>query len=441
MTVHEDVVWEVRTTGDDTNGGGYKSSAGTTDYSQQNAAQLTLTDCSTSGVGVATLTSFTGGFTAAMVGNVICLSSGSNLTTGWYEITAYASSTSVTLDRAPDDGVGGVMFATGKVGGCLGSPGVLSTVQLAKKNRCWVKEGTYTLTTTTDGSNGPLNLSGIHVNRTLRVEGYAVTRGDGGRPVVSAGATTPSYVINMRGSYNNREQALIGFIVDGNNNAVTGIQDSSSYRTGLVANCKVTNCTNGITGQQVMQCHVSDCDYGIRGRVIDECFVENCTVAGFQDNAVTSFANDCIAQNCGSGFTKASYDFHLLNCIADRCTTGYLWTQYAMDLIATDCIASNCSGYGFGQTGSAASQGSHSMNRCAGFNNALGDNQVASFHSRDFKSLSVDPFEASANGNFASVSEDVRGLSGIPTQIETNIIGSVYPSSTSGITKHPLARF
>ena len=47
MALSATVVWEVRPAGSgssDDNGGGYKSDAGTTDYSQQDAAELTLTD-------------------------------------------------------------------------------------------------------------------------------------------------------------------------------------------------------------------------------------------------------------------------------------------------------------------------------------------------------------------------------------------------------------
>ena len=48
MALSAGVVWEVRTTGDDTNGGGFDSTVTSpgTDYSQQTAAQITYTDLS-----------------------------------------------------------------------------------------------------------------------------------------------------------------------------------------------------------------------------------------------------------------------------------------------------------------------------------------------------------------------------------------------------------
>jgi len=437
MAIHADFVFEVRTTGDDTNGGGYKSSAGTTDYSQQDVAELSLTDCATSGAGATTLTSVTGGFTAAMVGNSINLSSGTNLTAGFYEITAFTDANTVTLDRSPDDSVGGVSGATGKVGGCLGTPGALSSILMAKGNRCWIKEGTYTLTTTTAGPAGPLDLS---VNNTwihLLIEGYGTVRGDGGRPVISAGSTAPYAVVKIYGSYNIKSQAVIGVVVDGNNNSTRGFLDSSTnYLTGMFLKCKAINC--GIIGfhstGQLTQCYASGCADGMKGRVLSKCFVKDCTGVGFSDNTRPSFASDCIAQNCTFGFYRTYYNFFLVNCIADRCVSGFKWTQYDMDIVCTNCIASNCSGWGFSVTGGPAVYKSHTMNRCAGYNNTLGDVQVDSLLNHDFRSLTVDPFEDSANGNFASVSPDVRDVPGIPTQIETDVIGAVQRENAGGST-------
>lgn len=105
--------WDIRTGGSDTNGGGFNTNSAGTDYSQQTSAQLSLSDgvCT----GGTTLESTTGGFTAAMVGNVVYLSSGP----GWYEITGYTDTNTVTIDRngPTDSGM------TVNVGGSLATPG------------------------------------------------------------------------------------------------------------------------------------------------------------------------------------------------------------------------------------------------------------------------------------------------------------------------------
>ena len=73
MAITADAQWWIRTDGNDLNGAGFDSTIGGygTNYSDQATAQLTLTDLATSGAGSTTLTSATGGFTSAMVGNAI----------------------------------------------------------------------------------------------------------------------------------------------------------------------------------------------------------------------------------------------------------------------------------------------------------------------------------------------------------------------------------
>src|SRR5437667_9506862 len=117
MALSASTVWEVRqATGNDNNGGGFVVGASGTDYSQQTTAQLSLTDLATTGV-VTTLTSVTGGFTSAMVGNIIHIISGTNFTAGFYQITVFTNSNTVTLDRAPTTAAG--VSGTGSVGGAL----------------------------------------------------------------------------------------------------------------------------------------------------------------------------------------------------------------------------------------------------------------------------------------------------------------------------------
>ena len=114
-------VWEMRASGSTSNGGGFfnRDPGTSVDYSQQDAGALTAGDGTTSGIGVTTFTSVTGGFTGAMAGNVTRLISGNNLVPGWYEITSVSDGNTVFLDRAPDDGVGGVDTVSFTVGGAF----------------------------------------------------------------------------------------------------------------------------------------------------------------------------------------------------------------------------------------------------------------------------------------------------------------------------------
>jgi hypothetical protein len=121
MATQASSVWRYRTGGNAANGAGYDAGifgAGT-DYSQQDAAQLTLSDVACSNT--TTVTSATGGFTAAMIGNAFRITGGGS-TTGYYWITARASTNSITVDRSP----GTVTAGSGRVGGaCTGDPGNL----------------------------------------------------------------------------------------------------------------------------------------------------------------------------------------------------------------------------------------------------------------------------------------------------------------------------
>lgn len=214
-----DTVWEVRpANGDNLNGACVDASvvAGTTDYSQQNAAQLSLTDLATSGTTVTTLTSATGGFTAQMVGNCIRINAGTNATVGYYMITGYTDTNTVTLDRAPDDGVGGVSSGEGKVGGATASVDSQTTTTLADSivagNHVYIKnEGSWAenITTAIGGS----------LASPITWEGYGTTRGDNTRAILDLNSGAGVAWTNSAGNYQNyinleiREAGSHGFAI------------------------------------------------------------------------------------------------------------------------------------------------------------------------------------------------------------------------------------
>lgn len=120
MAILASANWYVRAGGNALNGGGYDSaiSGAGTNYCDQDAAQLSLTDFATSGAGSTTLTSATGGFTSAMIGNCIRIASGTNFQAGYYFVTARTDTNTVTLDRTPTSGGAG-SGGTGRLGGAF----------------------------------------------------------------------------------------------------------------------------------------------------------------------------------------------------------------------------------------------------------------------------------------------------------------------------------
>ena len=173
-------VFEFRTTGAATNGGIFDSASAGTDYSQQDAAQLALKDCACT-TGGTTLTSATGGFTAAMVGNW-CYLSGTHFTTGRYKIVAYTDTNTVTLCADPTDG-SDASSGTCNVGGAIDLPTDAIFELAVSGNFMYVKAGTYTFT------------ESIAVSSSVKptaVIGYNTTRGDDptgtDRPLFACGA-------------------------------------------------------------------------------------------------------------------------------------------------------------------------------------------------------------------------------------------------------------
>lgn len=182
MAIAATAVWEMRDTGSNTNGGFYKSDAGTTDYSQQDSAQLALTDIASDGAGTG-ISSATGGFTAAMVGNGIYITGGDGFTTGWYEITAHADTNNITIDRSAGASKTG---GTGNVGGAVALPLDSMLETFTAGNILYIKSGTYTFTENIDVAKDG------SIAAPMQVWGYNTTRGDAptgtNRPLFAMGS-------------------------------------------------------------------------------------------------------------------------------------------------------------------------------------------------------------------------------------------------------------
>src|ERR1700693_2557717 len=113
MSLSASTVWEVRPgVGSDTNGGGYVTGAGGTDYSQQNSKNSSGSNISTTdgvGAGSTTITSALAAFTSAIVGNIIYFDG------AWYEVVTFSNSTTIIVDRNTTSGSGKTL----NIGGAL----------------------------------------------------------------------------------------------------------------------------------------------------------------------------------------------------------------------------------------------------------------------------------------------------------------------------------
>lgn len=318
MAISELVKFELRTTGDNDNGGGFKTGASGTDYTLQDAAQLSLTDLACA-IASTTLTSATGGFTAAMIGNLIHITNGTNFTNGFYEITAYSDTNTVTIDRTACDGVGAASSGTGKVGGALAGLTDDLLAGCVAGNVIWLEAGTYAaFTAHVDHDNdGTAALP-------ITIEGYNAARGDNptgtNRPLVQCS----SYLLSLGDNYIIKNLRFTG--------------TASSILT-VDAGCTIVNIkaenSSGTAGRNAVNLYSSSC------AIIDsECVSTN-------GNAIscsrTAYLHGCYCHDSDAG-VSISYSNTTVNyCIFDTCAKGILINSTYDSIHINNCTVYNCS--------------------------------------------------------------------------------------------------
>lgn len=197
------VYWEVRTGGNDLNGGGYNAGVSTacsspgTDWSQQDSPHVTFdgVTITASTSGTSNVLTINGGYTVATTDkcNALTIASGTNFTAGTYIIIAVnAGANQWTLDANVSSGAGSGMV--GRMGG-----GFVTLAQAtaqwnsAGADVIWVQTGTYSVTTATVpagvNSNGQMTM----------ISGYGATHGDTGRATLTT-ATNSATILNFSGT-------------------------------------------------------------------------------------------------------------------------------------------------------------------------------------------------------------------------------------------------
>ena len=377
MAISSAAVWEVRATGSDANGGLFVAGAGT-DYSQQDSPALSLSDVATTGT--TTVTSATGGFTAAMVGN------GFNVAGTVYQITAVGSGTSVTVDRAAASGTG----QAGRVGGACGSPGYVWG-KVVTGNVVWLRSGMYGVTTTTANvSGGPIASPGSAVAVSLR--GYGTVRGDGGGPpVMLAALNGVTLMSNPSGS---GTLTVENVILDGggyNGNGLFGTFNTV-YAVGLIAR----NMPSG-TGFHSYQAKAN----------FESCLASSCLTGFDCSNAGNGGATACVTDACGTSFTG----LHMTACISRNPT------QYHTSWGNVPHAIHKCSFYG-----SATFNGGELMVGCI----VSGANTVDAYGAWFFKANAVYGGTLSPNRAYGGyVQEGTVALSGNPFVSPTAAVATV----------------
>jgi hypothetical protein len=346
MAISQYTHFEIRTTGNDNNGGGFFTGASGTDYSQQDAAQATLTTASVVNATTTKIDVDSGDYTCtdADVGNLIQIHGGT-ATAGFYQITA-RSAQQWTLDRSV--GTAG-QTVVANMGGALASPGKASFVNSTANGGAinltfWIKSGTYTLTNSNyQTAGGPMQFPD---NSYQVVEGYETTRGDMGEPpVINAGSATNIYLIN----HTVGNQSLFrNLVLDGNSQTgvngfyavyfatrvtrCTGRNFDASDTNHAFRNCNLDSCTSHDCGRGTEQVtrvlnHVAyNCVEGIytfTGATAINCLIYNCT-RGLRSNSTGSVStwHNITVDNCSEYGVQMTVYGWLVNSIVSNCTTG-----------------------------------------------------------------------------------------------------------------------
>lgn len=258
MALASSVYWEVRTTGSATNGGGFDSvySGTGTDYSQQDVCQASATDFACVDTSLS-LTSVTVNFTSAMVGNLIYISAGTNVVTGWYEIQNYHNITTVGIDRTCATAGNNAILSTGFIGGAVNHPNTISD-SLTALNIVYIQNGTYVKV----GANTYILSASIDSITWLgynSATGRTVSPTGANRPVFdgdsdsSGTGDTANCIIVATGMDNNLFKNLIL-----KNATASAFSNPINASEAVLFNCRLTLSVDGFGGGE--DCHFFYCE-------------------------------------------------------------------------------------------------------------------------------------------------------------------------------------
>lgn len=429
MPINSTMQWWVRQSGNVLNGGGFDSSvAGAgVNYADQDSPQLALTDLATSAANSTTLTSATGGFTSAMIGNVIRIASGTNFIAGYYVVTARTDTNTVILDRTPST-AGAGSSGVGRLGGAFATLASLHS------------GGSITLPTITTplaaghvvnirGSGGEDPVSADYTSTGYfsfpsgnLTSGFIIFRGYNGRPRHDGNGLTFfscswQQFENLHFKFTANGNPLEGFIdgsaqlhclnvwVDQNGIDQTGIQDATSVRF-----CRLFN-TGATTAGTSTRSAIHLGQNGFCG------FTAYNDVNGWRGAGITVSANMPIVafnivRNCKShGIIASGSDTFRGNCFLNNSVYGNSGDGIRVsdnNTVAQSVVRDNVfdSNGGFGINCNVNSTALNdilirqNMNRNFFFNNTSGNQSNKSAGSSDV-SLTSSPFTNTSSGDFS----------------------------------------
>jgi len=452
MAISRYMEWRMRAAGNKLNGGGFDptvSGAGT-NYADADSPILNLSDfaCASN----TTLTSATGGFTSAMIGNTVRIASGTNHLKGYYVITGHTDTNTVTIDRTCATG-GNMTAGVGRVGGAAADFSVFAsggsgtqpdsgfTSPLAAGHTLWIRgAGTDDPSISSPdfdfGTAGYWTLpNGDYTTGNIRIVGY------NGRPCIKSNGLTiyqayncvienikwfttsgsPNYlhlgivqaetVLNCKFDQNGQEACLVIF-------------------SGLARGCEFTN-TGGTTSST--QAVVSPNAYGAR---VIACLFTNLRGPALVPDALSYPLNvdSCIIYNCKAtsyavAFTISNTGIRgvFKNSVIDSCAGDGIkidsLVSLGMQAIYNNIISNNV---GSGKYGINVSVGTAAANELMvraslmDYNNLYNNGAGGTSHYNGINAgahdVSLDPQFTNASGGDFSVGTNMKAI-GYPALI------------------------
>lgn len=452
MALAQTVAWEVRTTGNDANSGGFNTASAGIDYSQQNTPHVTFNGSTITATGSGTALTLTGYIVSSGdIGNVVKITGGVNFNPGNYQINAVTVATNKwTLDRTPVTGAGSAM--TGTMGG-----GLLTIsnafVQYAPNDAIiYVQNGTYNITT---GLTATSETGGKDQNRLFGyITNHSTAATGNNRPVIA----TASNAINALSAIGSGGWIFSNLILTNTANGLSGINLVSNNNTSIF-NCKVSGFATGIIGStshSIVNTEVTgNTVAGITATniVIIGCWVHDMTCVGISVITNDITIGNCLISNCSGATSDGILD--TASGITMFGTTIYKSGRDGIRLSGNVSLApavmynnifANNTGFGIDVVVAQDSPIANNVNYNGFYSNTAGDRNNLSVSPNDVP-LTQSPFTAPGSNDF-SLNTVLNGgaqlrntgfpgtISGLPTPTGFNDIGVYRHRDVTAVTNN-----
>lgn len=404
MALAQTVAWEVRTTGNDANSGGFNTASAGTDYSQQNTPHVTFNGTSITATSSGTALTITGyTVNAGDVGNVLKITGGTGFTAGNYQINAVTIATNRwTLDRAPGNGTG----MTGTMGGGFLTIANAFTQFSASDQTIYIQNGTYSITV---GLTTASQTGGKDQNRLIGyITNHATPATGANRPTISTGTNA----IKALSAVGSDGWIISNLIFTNTSNGVSGI-DLTSNNNSSIFNCKISGFATGIVGStshSIVNTEITaTTTAGITATniVIIGCWIHDMTCVGISVITNDITIGNCLISNCSGatsdGILDAASGITVFGTTIYKCGRDGIRLSGNISLapaVMYNNIFANNTGFGIDITVLQSSSLSNTIDYNGFYSNTAGDRNNLSVSSHDVP-MTQSPFTAPGSNDFS----------------------------------------